>query len=318
MIERLNRLVGSLLQSRFRISTQLYATIGGAVALTISASLVGWFSFDRVGDLQRRVNELRFPELEAAFGVAQYSGALVAAAPRLTTAETPEDFKKVAAGIAEANQALEDQLAVLERQDSADERFQRIRAHADTLISNIRAIETDMSAIYTLTDRSADLRTELLDLQGSLQRVIFPAVDDQFFYTITGHRTLGEPPAPRWKHFSEAEFDRFRHLTDLLADANIATQLLDSAFTVSDAFLIEPLRDKFEASRNRHRTEPFDVGRIPVGWPDLVRFTTPVRVGGRGGGLPESAGPSTQTYGAAAGALGEKPGDHHRSGDRSR
>ena len=251
MIERLNRLLGSLLQSRFRISTQLYATIGGAVALTISASLVGWFSFDNVGELQRRVNELRFPELEAAFGVAQYSGALVAAAPRLTTAENPEDFETVAAGIAEDKKALEDQLAILERQDAADERFRRIRAHADTLISNIRAIETDMSVLFDLNDQSSDLRTELMELQARLQREIFPAVDDQFFYTRTGHRTLGEPPAPRWKHFSEAEFDRFRHLTDLLADANTATQLLESAFTVSDAFLIEPLREKFEASRNR-------------------------------------------------------------------
>ncbi len=251
MIERLNRLLGNLLKSRFRISTQLYVTIGGAVALTISASLVGWFSFDRVGELQRRVNELRFPELEAAFGVAQYSAALVAAAPRLTTAETTEDFSEVTASIAEANTALEGQLAVLERQDSADERFRRIRARADTLRSNIDAIKSDMSAIYELTGRSSDLRTELGELQGRLQRVIFPAVDDQFFYTITGHRTLGEPPAPRWKHFSEDQFDRFRHLTDLLADANTATELLESAFTVSDAFLIEPLRDKFEASRNR-------------------------------------------------------------------
>ena len=251
MIERLNRLLGSLLQSRFRISTQLYATIGGAVALTIAASLVGWFSFDRVGDLQSRVNELRFPELEAAFGVAQYSAALVAAAPRLTTAETTDDFLQVAASIDEVKTALEEQLAVLERQDAADERFRRIRAHADTLRSNIEAIESDMSAIYELTGRSSVLRTELGDLQGRLQRIIFPSVDDQFFYTITGHRTLGEPPAPRWKHFSEDQFDRFRHLTDLLADANAATQLLDSAFTVSDAFLIEPLRDKFEASRNR-------------------------------------------------------------------
>ncbi len=251
MIERLNRLLGNLLKSRFRISTQLYVTIGGAVALTIAASLVGWFSFDRVGDLQRRVNELRFPELEAAFGVAQYSAALVAAAPRLTTAETTEDLSQVTASIAEANTALEEQLAVLERQDSADERFQRIRARADNLRSNIEAIESDMSAIYELTGRSSGLRTELGELQEHLQRVIFPAVDDQFFYTITGHRTLGEPPAPRWKHFSEDQFDRFRHLTDLLADANTATELLESAFTVSDAFLIEPLRDKFEASRNR-------------------------------------------------------------------
>ena len=38
-----------LLESRYRISTQLYLAIGGAVALTIAASLVGWFSFNSVG-----------------------------------------------------------------------------------------------------------------------------------------------------------------------------------------------------------------------------------------------------------------------------
>lgn len=80
-----------LLESRFRLSTQLYLGIGGAVALTVIASLVGWFSFDRVGDVQSRVNEGSVPEMAAAFGVAQQSGALVAAAPRLTAAATPED-----------------------------------------------------------------------------------------------------------------------------------------------------------------------------------------------------------------------------------
>ena len=46
-----------LIASRNRISTQLYLAFGAAVALTLAASLVGWFSFNHLGDVQSRVNE---------------------------------------------------------------------------------------------------------------------------------------------------------------------------------------------------------------------------------------------------------------------
>ena len=75
--------LSSLLERRNRISTQLYLAIGGAVAFTLAASLVGWFSFNRVGEAQSRVNDSSVPELVAAFGVAQHSGTLVVAAPRI-------------------------------------------------------------------------------------------------------------------------------------------------------------------------------------------------------------------------------------------
>ena len=40
----------------------------------MGASLVGWFSFDRVGDVQSKVNDGSVPELAASFGVAQFAG----------------------------------------------------------------------------------------------------------------------------------------------------------------------------------------------------------------------------------------------------
>ena len=46
-----------LLESRFRISMQLYLGIGGAVVLTVAASLVGWFSFNRVGEVLEMSDE---------------------------------------------------------------------------------------------------------------------------------------------------------------------------------------------------------------------------------------------------------------------
>ena len=86
----MNSILRYLGNRRFRISTLAYAGIGGAVALTLGASLVGWFSFDRVGNVQSKVNDGSVPELAASFGVAQFAGSLVAAAPRLASAATPE------------------------------------------------------------------------------------------------------------------------------------------------------------------------------------------------------------------------------------
>ena len=247
MKERLNR----LLRSGSRISTQLQLAIWGAVALTICASLVAWLSFNRVGDVQSRVNEGSIPDIAASFEVAQYSGILVAAAPRLTAATTTEEFDQVALSIDEAYSTFEEQLALLEEGNVGDESFARIRTHANTLIFNIEAIKEGTRASFTLTAGSEALRRELAQLRSLLDGIIAPAIDDQLFYIMTGYRNLVEPPAPRSDHFSEEEFDHYRHLAQLQVDGNIAIELLANAFTLSQASLIEPLRERFEAATSR-------------------------------------------------------------------
>ncbi len=248
MVERLKRIV----DSRFRISTQLYLAVGGAVALTLAAALVGWFSFDRVGTVQSRVNEGSVRELAAAFGVAQYSGVLVAAAPNLATASTPEEFDQVVQNIDEAYAAFEEQLATLEAREDADqERVGHIRGYADTLISNIEALRSETSGVFELRQRLAALQEELTQVRFELDDLLAPAIDDQLFYTLTGLRTLDESAEPREEHFAEEEIVRYRRLSELQGDVNIATELLANAFTLSDASLIEPLRERFEAANNR-------------------------------------------------------------------
>ena len=248
MVERLKR----LLDSRFRISTQLYLAVGGAVVLTLAASLVGWFSFDRMGTVQNRVNEGSVPELAASSGVLQYSGVLVAAAPNLTAAATPEEFAQVVANIDEAYAGFEEQLATLEAQKGSDqERVGRIRLLADTLISNIEALRSETSGVFELRARLEDLQEELTQVRFELDDLLAPAIDDQLFYTLTGCRSLDQPCASQSEHFTEGEIVRYRRLSELQGDVNIATELLANAFTLSDASLIEPLRERFEAARNR-------------------------------------------------------------------
>lgn len=268
--------------SRYRISTQLYMAIGGAVALTIAASLVGWFSFNRVGTAQSQVNDDSLPEVVAAFGIAQHSGTLVNAAPRLTAATTPEELAVVSAGIDEASNALEEHLSVLlgvdgmsmssspspDRLDFLDipgigdstgtepmqlpegefERSERIRAHVATLTVGIDAIESGMTEIFELNDQKEDVRSELTALRNQIDDIMVPTVDNQLFYTMTGYQNLEDPPVARDEHFSEAELARYRNLAGLHADATTANQILESAFSISSAPLIEPLRERFESA----------------------------------------------------------------------
>ncbi len=262
----------SLLELRYRISTQLYFGIGGAVVMTVAASLVGWFSFNSVGNSQSQVNEESI-QVVAAFGVAQHSATLVAAAPRLTSATTALDLALVSASIEEAYAALEEQLALLGVQ--SDGRFslfgaalrehtsdlggtpatestdplERIRANVDTLILNIHAIEDGMVELFELTSRREELRADLTDLRIQLDEVMVPAVDDQLFYTMTGYSRLGDPPAGRGDHFSDSELAHYRYLEGLRADSIAAIQLLESAFAISEAPLIEPLRERFESAK---------------------------------------------------------------------
>ena len=241
-------LLKRLLATRHRLAVQLYMGIGGAVVLTMVASLVAWFSFDQVGDAQRQVNERAVPEIATAFAVAQQSGTLAAAAPRLVAAETQKAFAEVGAKVASERDAFKKQLTALTQQGAAEERFARIRAHGDTLIANIDAIEASVAKRFDLNELSRGLHKNLEALQAELTDILIPAIDDQLFYAMTGYRTLDEPPAPRAQHLSEAELSRYRDLAELQEGATTATRLLATAFNLSDARLLEPLQERFDST----------------------------------------------------------------------
>ena len=257
MLDRVKR----ILALRNRISTQMYLGIGGALVLTIAASVVGWISFNRVDSAQSQVSEVSLPEMTSALRIAEYTSTLAAAAPRLASAGTPDELNAVSLEIARARQGFEEQIEVMEggMGQLADpeggfsdwlirERFESIRSNSQTLFANLDTIEAAMPQIFDLNDRREALRLELIDLRNRLEGIVVPAIDDQLFYQITGYRELGAAPAPRELHMSPPEFNRYRHLSNLLSEATVATQQMSSAFNVSDSAFIEPLQESFESA----------------------------------------------------------------------
>ncbi len=235
-----------LLALRFRISTQLFAAFGVAVALTVAASLIGWFSFGRVGNAQAVVNEGSIPEMEAAFGVAEYSNALGAAAPRLTTATDLREVAFVWLEIAEADNAFKEHLATLEAADAT--RAERISIYSDSLEDYIETIRDNAQRGFVIAARTELLQAEMGSLRAQMDTSLIPAVDDELFYLLTGRRERGGPVVPQQVHFSIGEFGTYWHLSELKADTNIALQQLSTAFSIMDPALVEAEEERFEST----------------------------------------------------------------------
>lgn len=240
--------------------------------LTIGASIVGWISFNRVDAAQTRVAEGSLPEMAAAFRIAEYSRTLAAAAPQLLAATTTDELEDVSESISMAQRGFEEQLLILRDVGVANERLgsyiPNSQAALFKLLFDINTIEGKMPELFDLTAKSEALRAELIDISDRLDDIVIPEIDDQLFYQVTGYRDFDVPPVSRDVHLSVDEFIRYRHLAALLADSTLATQLLSSALSVSEAAFIEPLQESFESAEGRLRIsmdalERLDVSEVP-------------------------------------------------------
>ena len=239
-------LLKRLVALRFRISTQLFAAFGVAVALTVAASLIGMFSFNRVGTAQAVVNEGSIPEMEAAFGVAEYSSALGAAAPRLATATDDGEVALVWMEIAAAREIFKDYLVTLEAADA--DRAERINVYSDALEDYIETIRDNAQRGFVIAAQTEQLQADMGTLRADLDDDLIPAVDNELFYILTGRRERGGLIAPRQVHFSIDEIGTYRHLAALQADTNIALQQLSTAFSILDPALVEAEEERFEST----------------------------------------------------------------------
>ena len=241
-------MIRSFLNLRHLMATQLYLALGSAVALTLAAALVGWFSFNNLGEAQSRVNEDTVPELTAAFKVAQSTAALTDAAPRLASASSRQDLEAISTSVTASHDDLLEDLLKLRGGDEHTEVFLGIEANIDNLLSNIDDIKEQRTTHFQLASHSEFLRQDLAETREALDELLVSEVDDQLFFTMTGYTTLEEPPVPAEEHFSETQLARYRLLADLHAQSDSSTLLLESAFSISRAALLEPLKESFESS----------------------------------------------------------------------
>ena len=262
----MKRLLKRIVQARRSIAVELYAGIGGAVALTLLASIVAFIAFERVGDAQSKVNEGSVPDMAAAFSVSQHVADVVDTAPRLAAADSYAAFEEARAEVERSLVGFEESLTVLAGRTGESEGLRRVRVWDRTMRDNIASIDESVAERVKLADQIAKLNSDVNDATLRLTQLLDIAIDDQYFYTMTGFRELDDPPVPRSVHFTENELERFRGIAKMRESIAVGSQLLTSMATVVDYDMLEPLRERYEASsrqfvRNMQDLEGLDFGQ---------------------------------------------------------
>ena len=242
-----------LFNLRHGISFRLYMAIGFAVSLTFAASLVGWFSLDRVGIAQSRVNDESVPEIAAAFAVAQYAGDLVTATDRLSVAATTQDLASIREYIGGISPALSEQVAFLGDSsvaaESDAERLMRIRANSDSLVSGVSEFEDKLLEYFELAGEGAALRRRLADTQSNWRRIEISTLDDEVAFSA--------------EELPEGDTGNLPLLVQLHEDVGVVELSLARAAVAVDAGEIEQFRQSYLESASRAEQGLADLSHLP-------------------------------------------------------
>ena len=238
---------------RIGIAAQLYLLLLGSVLLTLSASLVGYFSFQEIVRYGSRLTEFSIPNLSSAVDAARQSAVVVNGAVRLISASSLQEHGTVAQELAREQASLGTLIQELASQTAFGEQTRLIEGHLAELSVHLELIQESAVRRLVINRTLEDLAQELAETNRRIEQSIVTLIDDQEFYLVEGLRRLGDQPSPLTERASEVELTYARDLTTLNHQANLATLLLGNALALSDRGLLPPLRERFHSAVQNFR-----------------------------------------------------------------
>ena len=244
----LKQMFETLWSYRHLISVRLYFALGGSTLITLFTSIAAFIYFGLISETQQAVNEQSVPQLTTAFVISNESGALVAAMPRLTSAQDLAEFESISADIQETVETFEAEIEKLTGDQMGTEQRSELSNLGRVIHGNIKQVHNLVAMRFSLKERGNELLSELDEIQLSLDQILTPALDNQLFYLLTGFSTISEARVSLSDALTEEELEKYRYYLELGEIKTECTRILTSLFTLSNSDLIEPLLEQFEAN----------------------------------------------------------------------
>ena len=276
-----------------RIGQQFFLCLLVSVLLTLSASLVAYYSFHEILQHGSRLAESGIPNLSSAVGVTRQSGIVVNGALHLIAAASLEEHQAVTEELAEERSLLGDliyelesrayeletrefesrSISILGGQTRMDDSvhladiglhladIEGQLADIDLYLGEIQESAAQRLAIASALER---LKEELAETNRLIERHLVVATDDQGFYLVEGLRRLEDQPSPIEERASEAELAYYQDLVTVNHQANLAALLLGDALFLSDRSHLPILQGRFRSAvQNFQRAYARLSARVP-------------------------------------------------------
>ena len=244
---------GQIKKFRVGIGAQLYLILFGSVLLTLTASLVAYFSFRETLSHESRLAEYSMPNLINAVDVARQSAIVVGGAFRLISADSEQEHDAVVVTVAQERASLESIIEELESRSAFGERTRLIKEHLAELNGHLEQIRHSSARRLEIDQTLTGLGEELAELNRSINRLMVESLDNQGFYLVEGLRSLDDIPHRIEQRASEEELTIYRNLANLSQQANLAVLLLDEVILLSDRQFLPPLQDRFHSASENTR-----------------------------------------------------------------
>lgn|GEM_PF-2291387 len=257
---------------RIGLAAKLYIGIGGAVAITMLASVVAWISFVELGQHQRRITREHIPSITESLRLAQQSTLIAAIVPKLLSVDSDAEREALMAGLGEEQRALEELVEQLSHSiagsrtetTAGEGGLPVIRAANDELAGVIERLDVAVGQQLYLRSQMQSRIEEAIDSHRRLIEQIAPLLDDATFYLVTGYRSLDDAAPDTWEQRSgESAMLRYSSMAALAGEANLLVGLLTEAASVPQVALMQPLRERVEASVDRFRAALASLDSLP-------------------------------------------------------
>ena len=239
---------------RTGVGAQLYLVLFVSVLLTLTASLVAWFSFRETLRHESYLAEYSMPNLINSVGVARQSAIVVGGAFRLMAVDSEREHEAVVASVAQERALLESIIEELESRSAFGEHTRSIKNHLVELNAHLEEIRHSSKRRLAISRILTGLGEELAGLNRSINRILVNSLDNQGFYLVEGLRNLDDTPHRIEQRASEEELRIYRNLANLNHQVTLAVLLLDEVMVLSDRPFLSPLQDRFHSASENTRS----------------------------------------------------------------
>ena len=148
---------------RFGIGPKLYIGLLVGALLTLSASLVAYFSFRQILYYEVRLSDYSIPNLSSAVDAARQSAVVVTGALRLISADSPQQHEAVTKAIARERAALSGLIQELESRSAFGVQTRLIEVHLGELSTHLELIQQSAARRLVIAETLGSLREELAE-----------------------------------------------------------------------------------------------------------------------------------------------------------
>jgi signal transduction histidine kinase/CheY-like chemotaxis protein len=225
------------------IRARLYIALGFMATTTVVCSLIALYAFTNIGGTTTEIVSQSMPATVHSLRLAEETSGLVAAAPRLMTAEDESLRSEIAGQIA---QQTRDFLARIDQLRTLDAKTRNeIHAAQTAMVDRIDALNQAVTERIAISGRRQAMAASIRKAHEELLEGITPAVDDANFELMTKSQGAENKAA------ANEAIESLRRLLEVQAEANLLAGLLIESSMVTEIVRLQPLRELIDAARGK-------------------------------------------------------------------